>query len=137
MPDARETWCGFQERIASWEGGVLPPHKNTPQDRLHRGMEEVEELQEAVVLFDGTPEAKANVQEEATDVIIRMIGLVISTGGNVADLIDKKIQTIEQKYPVVPLQQQMRAGVPYEVAMARAKQSWQQRSNGQRQQRMT
>lgn len=126
-----ERWDGFQERIASWEGAVMPPEENTPYNKFLRGMEEVGELRQAARLYDGSPSAKKEVAEEAADVVIRMIGIVIATGGNMAEIIDKKIKTIEQKYPADQIGQEMQAGVPYAVSMKTHKEAWQRRqSNG-------
>lgn len=124
-----EQWDGFQERIASWEGAIMPPHENTPMQKFLRGMEEVGELRQAARLYDGSPSAKKEVAEEAADVVIRMIGIVIATGGNMAEIIDRKISTIEQKYPADQIGTEMRAGVPYDVSMKTHKAAWQRRNN--------
>jgi NTP pyrophosphatase (non-canonical NTP hydrolase) len=122
-----QRWCGFQESIATWKQGIMPPHENTPEREFDRSTEEFDELAAAVKSSDGSPTARQEIQEEAADVIIRMIGLITAAGGNVADLVEKKIEVIQDKYPVAPIRGQLQEGVPFHVAMAVQKQKWQQR----------
>jgi NTP pyrophosphatase (non-canonical NTP hydrolase) len=120
-------WCEFQEDIASWKAKILPPHENTPEREFDRGLEEVAELAEAIKADDGSPQAREEINSEAADVVIRMIGIVVSAGGDIASLIDKKIGIIQDKYPPDIIAGELQAGVPFDVAMDKHKRAWQQR----------
>jgi len=127
---SRERWDGFQNRVADWKSQVIPAHENTPDGEFTRSLEEFDELQDAVKANDGTPQAQLEIGEEATDVIIRMLGIISVVGANAGELLDKKLTLIQEKYPPSVISGQLAEGVPFHVAMAEQKRAWQQRQNG-------
>ncbi len=114
----------YQQQIGEWQTAVIPTELNTPRHHFNRSLEEMKELHDAVLLDNGSPETRNAVHEEAADVMIRMIGLIVSAGGNVSEVLDRKIQTMQEKYPPEKIQGQLKAGVPFDLAMATQKSRW-------------
>lgn len=124
---SREQWCGYQQEVAGWKDKVIPASMNNPKGEFLRSIEEFKELHDAVREDDGTPEARLEIAQESTDVIIRMLGIISTTGHSAAELLETKLGVIKEKYPADVIQGDLRAGVPFDIAMATQKRRWEQR----------
>jgi NTP pyrophosphatase (non-canonical NTP hydrolase) len=123
-------WDRQQTRIADWKAAIMPPEKNTPQAEFDRSLEEVVELQQAIEDSDGSRQSEVEIGEEATDVIIRMLGLITVVNCNAAELLDRKItETTTKKYPPELIKPLMQRGLIWESAMSTAKRMYQFRNS--------
>jgi hypothetical protein len=117
----------FQADVTKWKTTVFPAHELTPQREYDRAVEEFDELKESVYPKNGTRASEVEIGEEAVDVIIRMLGLIAIVNGNAAKILDKKIKTMNEKYPPATIAGELKQGIPIEVAMLKHKQAWQQK----------
>lgn len=113
-----------QQQIGEWQRAIIPIELNTPRHHFNRSLEEMVELHDAISVDDGSPQAKEGINMEATDVIIRMMGIIVATGGNVVELLDRKIGIMQEKYPPARIQGDLRQGVPFDLAMANSKRAY-------------
>lgn len=120
-----EIFRGTFERAATWRKQAIPEEKLTPDGEFSRGLEEIEELHEAIADNDGSPERRHDVASEATDVIFRMLGVIESVGGDPVKLLADKMGVIEKKYPARVIEIQTTNGVPFEQAMSEHKTGYQ------------
>lgn len=110
------------QAIHDWKIAIIPPQENTPQTEFARLMEENIELYVEMSRYDGTKKSKDNVAGEATDVILRHIGLIDSLGGyNLDSLVDGKLRVIQKKYDPVKVNGFKKQGMHWTEAMSKAK----------------
>jgi hypothetical protein len=103
---------------------VIPPEHNTAQGEFNRSLEEVAELGAEIDRSDGSRESNQQIAEEATDVIVRMLGVIASVHGNIAELLPEKIGVLEQKYNPIEHRRLRREGLTFPDAMAAQKARW-------------
>lgn len=115
---------GIQKEVADWKSGVVPPDKNTPRGEFDRSLEEVAELDKAIDQYDGSRTSQIEIGGEATDVIIRMLGIMTIVGCNAAEMLEDKIAFTRQKYSPEIVKGHMDNGLPWEDPMAKTKASW-------------
>lgn len=100
----------------------MPPEKNTTRGEFDRSVEEFQELDHAIKLYDGTPQAKEEIGGEAADVIIRMLGIAAVVGANMGEVLEKKInETVGRKYPASLIKSYQEMGFDWDQSMAKAK----------------
>lgn len=109
------------QKIGEWQRAITPPESNTPKHHFNRSLEEMRELHDAIQADDGTPLAREEINFEATDVIIRMVGLIEANGGDVNKLLTAKISLATEKYKPSEVQGELKKGFPFNEAMARRK----------------
>lgn len=124
-------WCQFQTDVSNWKDAVIPPSESTPRGEFNRSIEEMVELHQAVGDYDGSEQSEAEVAGEATDVIIRMLGLITIVNGNAAELLDNKIKLMQEKYPPQTIYQQVQVeGRPFPHVMREHKTIWERKQRG-------
>lgn len=106
-----------QHIVSQWRS-VIPPEHATPQAEFQRSLEEVEELKKAIENDDGSTSSHHDIASEAGDVIIRMLGVVESVGGNAEQIVFEKLEhTTRIKYPRDIIQHHMENGMDWPEAM--------------------
>lgn len=126
----------LQDRVDAFEVDRIPPVERTINRGINRASSEFQELLDAGnkirdrggVIFD--IKERDHVAEEATDVIIAMMGIVAVTGHRVTELIEEKLQIMDEKYPADKLRELRAQGMTHENAMSRLKQEWTIRTKG-------
>lgn len=114
----------FQEAFGAWKKAVTPPEVYTPRREHARSLQEEAELTFELAVYDGTPESKKKVAEEAVDVIFGKLGVIESVGFNLAELINAKMEVILEKYPVAKVKQYQARGWTHEQVMEQCKKDW-------------
>lgn len=102
----------------------MPSHEDTPLAEFDRSQEEFGELHDAVKAHDGSRQSELEIGGEATDVIIRMLGLMTIVGCNATEMLQAKIDVIHQKYPPEKIGPRTRAGESFSVVMGEYKTVW-------------
>jgi hypothetical protein len=108
--------------LIDWQKAVMP-ERSIP--RLSAGfLEESQELTIDLINFDGTPQARDRVADEARDVIFRSVGIIAEMKPNVPlDLFmkEKIDHTVNKKYPVKEIKKYVSQGLTHEQAMEKRK----------------
>lgn len=113
-----------QDILTIWKKSVMPSSELTPQKEGERSFEEIEEYRGAFEKYDGTDKTAFDLAEEATDVVIRMFGVIGSLGFSVEAMIDNKLQVIYDKYSPEKVRMLNDMGMESGQAMKFCKNAW-------------
>ena len=114
---------GLQDVLSSWQNRAYP-YGQRPLEQFDRTSQEWRELFHEAVMYDGSPETKQHLEDEAADVIIGTIGIVIAGGGNIAAALGRKLEGMFNKYPVEQLEELHAQGIEPGAALAIRKTLW-------------
>jgi DNA replication protein DnaC len=114
----------FQEAFSAWKTAVTPPEAFTPHREQARSLQEEAELTFELAVYDGSPESKKKVAEEAVDVIFGKLGVIASVGFNLAELVNAKMEIILEKYPEAKVSKYRAMGWSHEQVMEQCKKDW-------------
>lgn len=119
---------GLQETLSVWQHRAYPDGQ-TPEQQTWRASEEWRELVHEAVFYDETPESRHNIEQEAADMIIGCIGVVIAAGGNLAPALARKLGILVDKYDVNELEQMHAQGYDQKEALKARKTIYQAPAN--------
>lgn len=112
----------MQEIVGDWQNRAHPdPEDGGVQPRYERMALEGHEFAEAVICSDGSPESRREIEDEAADVVIGIMGVVIAAGGNLAPAIGRKLGAMFAKYDPCELEKLRAQGMNAEEAMKHRK----------------
>ena len=126
-----QTLSQFQESFAAWKREVTPPAVFTPQREQARSLQEEAELSFELAVYNGSPESKKKVAEEAVDVIFGKLGIIESVGFNLTDLVNAKMEIILKKYPATKVKKYQALGWSHEQVMEQCKKDWDEKHKKQ------
>ena len=109
-----------QAIISAWQEKIYSPEQLTPESRLARASLEWDELMHEA----GNGADLRRMAEEATDVIIGLLGFIQTTGYSVDNLLDETLDTIYRKYNPHLLENIRANGKNHEEAVVEAKKRW-------------
>lgn len=121
----------FQEAFGAWKRSVTPPEVFTPHREQARSLQEEAELSLELATYNGSPESRKKVAEEAADVIFGKLGIIESVGFNLAELINAKMEIILEKYPADKVKRYQALGLTHEQVMDRCKKDWDEKHSKQ------
>lgn len=117
-----------QYEVAKWNNAITPPHENTLRAKFDRGLEEVDELDKAITVFDGSRAAVEEVSGEIADNIIRHYGYADIIGVDIDKRVREKTMLTNLKYPPKEVNRLIAEGKTYSEAMAICKNKDQSRT---------
>lgn len=104
-----------QDRVREFEDYITVPKEGQVKNLK-------EEVIELILEIDKQPDVTREVAEEATDVIISCLGFIQKAGLDFTELFDTKMQTMWNKYRLVPLHKGN--GDSHDLAVQRSKSLW-------------
>jgi len=114
-----ESLSEIQAVLGNWQESVYTPDVLTPEARITRMFEEMDEVMDALPSCDNH-----KIAGELVDVVIVALGAIQSLGYNADNLIYEKIEVIFRKYNPV-INQELRAnGHSSQSAIDHQKQVW-------------
>ncbi len=106
----------IQSEVATWKSGFLPVDR-TVREEFVRMTQEVDELDKATVVFDGSQEAREAVRTEMADVFIGLLGMAVILGVDLEKEAHEKMMLTRNKYPPQVITRLLGQGVGFDQAM--------------------